>query len=198
MSWEEMLTRSAPCPCGKGTITQTEFGDDWNRSEYGPVEIHCPECEKKYRVDCAFHYDPRAWKGSTTSYYLLPIDYPEYDGITLDAVYPQPFHIYEVPFTEYLIKNYTYAELQDAYAVMQAKTAFTALTGISAKIGKDCKGHYRTTRLKIIRPLVGDAVNKYHTYEDNYENRARICEQERAARTVYEQEKEKYLIPIYL
>ena len=27
MSWEEMYTCSATCPCGKGKITQTSYGD---------------------------------------------------------------------------------------------------------------------------------------------------------------------------
>ena len=47
MSWEEMYTCSATCPCGKGRITQTTYGDDWNRYEDGPVVIECEECAKE-------------------------------------------------------------------------------------------------------------------------------------------------------
>ena len=37
MSWEEMSTSQAVCPCGKGYITQKHYGDDWNRFKDGPV-----------------------------------------------------------------------------------------------------------------------------------------------------------------
>ena len=38
MSWEEMYMCSATCPCGKGKITQTSYGDDWNRYKDGHVK----------------------------------------------------------------------------------------------------------------------------------------------------------------
>ena len=42
MSWEEMYTCSATCPCGKGKMTQTSYGDDWNRYKDGPESFHVP------------------------------------------------------------------------------------------------------------------------------------------------------------
>lgn len=51
MSWEEMYTKRAVCPCGNGIISQTTYGDDWNRFEDGPVVIECDKCKKIYKVD---------------------------------------------------------------------------------------------------------------------------------------------------
>ena len=31
MSWEEMSKKEVKCPCKKGVVTLTTYGDDWNR-----------------------------------------------------------------------------------------------------------------------------------------------------------------------
>lgn len=41
MSWEEMSRKRIKCPCGRGTISQASYMDDWNRWEDGPIEVEC-------------------------------------------------------------------------------------------------------------------------------------------------------------
>ena len=55
MSWEEMYTYSATCPYGKGKITQTSYGDDWNRYKDGSVKNALRSIKsKKYLItDCS-------------------------------------------------------------------------------------------------------------------------------------------------
>lgn len=31
MSWEEMSKKEVKCPCKKGVVTLTTYGNDWNR-----------------------------------------------------------------------------------------------------------------------------------------------------------------------
>ena len=33
MSWELVRERTAPCSCGKGTVTEADYSDKWSRSE---------------------------------------------------------------------------------------------------------------------------------------------------------------------
>ena len=56
MSWEEMYTYSTVCLCGKGKITQTNYGYDWNRFKDGLVTVECEECSQKYKVEEVSHY----------------------------------------------------------------------------------------------------------------------------------------------
>ncbi len=111
MSWEEMYTCSATCPCGKGKITQTSYGDDWNRYKDGPVVIECEECAKKYKVEEVSHHGPLASDGSWSTYYLTPKDYPDYDGPKESDLYPAALNQYE-NFPVWLIENFTEQELR--------------------------------------------------------------------------------------
>ena len=120
MSWEEMYTCSAICPCGKGKITQTSYGDDWNRYKDGPVVIECEECAKKYRVEEVTHHGLLASDGSWSTYYLTPKDYPEYDGPKESDLYPATLNQYQ-NFPVWLIENFTEEELN--YVLAQLKKA---------------------------------------------------------------------------
>ncbi len=58
MSWEEIGKRRVPCPCGKGEVEETDFLDDWNRSETRR-EILCKDCKERYIYDpSVIHYHP--------------------------------------------------------------------------------------------------------------------------------------------
>jgi hypothetical protein len=50
MSWEESVTATHPCPCGKGTWVEITKSDDWNRSEEH-AEMRCAKCDKTHRID---------------------------------------------------------------------------------------------------------------------------------------------------
>ena len=100
MSWEEMGTRSIPCPCGKGKIIRTDYMDDWNRSEE-EYSIDCPECKAKYKFVSRSYYKHAGDSG--TVHYLLDVNYPAYNGPCLTDVFPRVVNIYQMPFEEYLI-----------------------------------------------------------------------------------------------
>ena len=103
MSWEEISRKRIKCPCGRGTISQASYMDDWNRWEDGPVEIECNFCRANYEVECEHH-------GMRTLYYLTPKGYPSYSGIKVEDIYPERYRLYEVSFEEYLMKNYTFQD----------------------------------------------------------------------------------------
>ena len=55
MSWEEMSRKRIKCPCGRGTISQASYMDDWNRWEDGPIEVECDFCRANYDVEGEHH-----------------------------------------------------------------------------------------------------------------------------------------------
>ena len=133
MSWEEMYTCSATCPCGKGKITQTSYGDDWNRYKDGPVVIECEECAKKYKIEEVTHHGLLASDGSWSTYYLTPKDYPDYDGPKESDLYPATLNQYQ-DFSVWLIENFTEDELLGVLAQLKNTTSSAKLTGIAVGI----------------------------------------------------------------
>lgn len=49
MSWEIISRRDYPCSCGKGTYTEVNEMDDWNRSRVHRT-MHCTECARKEAI----------------------------------------------------------------------------------------------------------------------------------------------------
>lgn len=133
MSWEEMYTCSATCPCGKDKITQTSYGDDWNRYQDGPVIIECEECAKKYKVEAEIHQGRLTSDGMWSTYYLTPIDYPDYDGPRESDLYPVARNQYQ-DFPVWLIENFTEDELRSVLNQIKSTTSSAKLTGIAAGI----------------------------------------------------------------
>lgn len=132
MGWEEMSRKSIECPCGRGMISQASYMDDWNRWEDGPVEIECDFCRENYEVECEHH-------GTRTLYDLTPKGYPSYSGIKLEDIYPEMYRLHDVSFEEYLMKNYTFQDLNSSYAEMQRVGAVSRLNGVSQSICSDHK-----------------------------------------------------------
>ena len=119
MSWEEMSRKRIKCPCGRGTISQASYMDDWNRWEDGPIEVECDFCRANYDVEGEHHNGMLMSDGTGTIYYLTPKGYPHYSGIRVEDVYPESYRLYDIPFEEYLIKNYTFRDLNFSYAEMK-------------------------------------------------------------------------------
>lgn len=191
MSWEEMYTYSATCPCGKGKITQTSYGDDWNRYKDGPVMIECEECAKKYKVEEVTHHGLLTSDGSWSTYYLTPKDYPDYEGAKESDLYPAPLNQYQ-NFSVWLIENFTEDELVDVLAQLKNTTSSTKLTGIAAGIRDVHKKAKKTVRVGEIIKTVESAIEQYPEHVGNKIQREEIRKQESDARAAYIKEKRKH------
>ena len=191
MSWEEMYTRLAICPCGNGKITQTSYGDDWNRYQDGPITIECKECAKKYRIEEAVHRGLLTSDGSWSAYYLTPIDYPDYEGPKESDLYPAAVSQYQ-DFSVWLIENYTEDELRDVLEQLKNTTSSAMLTGIAVGICKAHKKAKKTVRVSEIKKTIETAVEKYPKHNGNKMQREEIRKKESDGRAAYKKEKRKY------
>lgn len=191
MSWEEMYTCSATCPCGKGKITQKSYGDDWNRYQDGPVVIECEECAKKYKVEEVTHRGMLTSDGSCSTYYLTPIDYPDYEGPKESDLYPATRNQYQ-DFLVWLIENYTQDELRGVLDQLKNTTSSAKLTGIAAGIREAHKKAKKTVRVGEIAKTVEATLEKYPEHVGNKIQREEIRKKESDGRAAYIKEKRKH------
>lgn len=194
MSWEEMPDKRIPCPCGKGFISQSKRGDDWNRIEFGTPVIECEHCADLYRIEAETHYRMLASDGSSTLYFLTPKDYPFYSGTLMQAVYPRVADVKSVGFTGYLIRNYPYEALVSFVEQAEKYHATSRISGAAKKIVKDHLRYFQTEKLNVLLPKVQSAVETYHATDDNYENRDMLKRKEAEERRAYTEEKRKYQV----
>ena len=197
MSWEEMYTCSTTCLCGKGRITQTTYGDDWNRYEDGPVVIECEECAKKYKIEEEAHRGLLASDGSWSTYYLTPKDYPDYEGPKESDLYPAALNQYQ-NFQVWLIENFTEDQLRKVMTQLKNTTSSARLTGIAVDIREAHKKAKKTVRVSEIAKTVEAALEKYPEHVGNKIQREEIRKRESDARKVYIKEKRKHQIVINL
>ena len=191
MSWEEMYTLTADCPCGNGRIVQKVYGDDWNRFEDGPVVIECADCGKKYKIETITHYGRLASDGYWNTHYLTPIDYPDYSGIKEAEIYPPKANpYYDMP--SWLIENYTMEELSSVLSQLKSTTSSAKLTGIAASIREMHRKAKKTVRLGMIIQTVEFAMKNYPNYVGNKRQRDVIRKREEKEREEYTLEKRKF------
>ena len=191
MSWEEMYTLSAACPCGKSRITQKVYGDDWNRYEDGPVVIECVDCAKKFKIETITHYGRLSSDRYWNTYYLTPIDYPDYSGIKETEIYPPKANPYN-DMTNWLIENYTMEELSSVLSQLNNTTSSAKLTGIAASIREMHRKAKKTVRLRMIIQTVESALKCYPDYVGNKRQRDVVRKREEKERDEYTLEKRKF------
>lgn len=194
MSWEEMCTSTTPCPCGKGTISQAHYADDWNRYKDGEVIINCEECNKRYRIEGEVHYTSKG--ESYTTYYLTPKDYPVYDGIQESKVWGSLHNIDSIPFYEYLMENYSFVDLCSALNEYREKGNSAKVTGIARNIRDEHNRVFKSVRVSLIEEKIQTAILQYKEYQGTYEQRILTRMQEKSERKAYEAEKRKHQIKI--
>ncbi len=195
MSWDVMGKKSVACPCGKGLITRTDYMDDWNRCDES-YTIECPDCRKKYNLVSYSQYGHHC--ETYKVYSLLDVDYPDYNGIRLEDVFPISVNVNAMPFHEFLIRTYTCSDLHDALSELNDVTAVSRLSGIAYEIAKTHKRYFRSAKISVLREYVGKACEKYHEISDNKECRLPIEQKEKEERSAYEAERRKHMIPIHL
>lgn len=201
MGWEKMNTLHSSCPCGKGILSQDIYEDDWNRREEKNVVIECEECRKKYSVEKQYYKRLKSHYGERTNYWLVPINYPEYAGVSVEKVYPTKTKMYnmlERDFVEYLIITYDYKELVEAKNNMTLNKAYAKIGGTAKKIAKEYRQQYKSQNVMNMLEFVERAIALYRMYEGNHENRIIVEEKEKQEYTAYLEEKEKHIIPVIL
>lgn len=199
MSWEKINTRHVPCPCEKGILSQDIYEDDWKRTEEGPVIIECKECREKYKVEKEYYKSLKSHRGDWTNYWLVPNNYPEYNGVSVKKVYPTKTEMYNMvqrDFVEYLIITYDFNELIEARNNMTQNKAFDKIRGIARIIAKEYKRQFKSQNVKDMLVFVEKAITLYKMYEGNHENRKIVEEKEKQEYAAYLEEKKKHIIPV--
>ena len=179
------------CPCGKGKITQTCYSDDWNRYQDGPVVIECKDCSKMYKIEEETHRGLLASDGSWSTYYLTPIDYPDYEGPKESDLYPTMLNQYQ-NFPVWLIENFTEGELRGVLNQLKNTTSSAKLTGIAVRIREAHKKAKKTVRVSEITKTVETALEKYQKHVGNKIQREVIRKKEYEGRSAYMKEKRKH------
>lgn len=199
MSWEEMSTTRISCPCGKGTISQAHYADDWNRFKAGLVLIECEECRKKYKVEEEHHQSYNPGHGGWTICYLTPVEYPPYTGICENDIYgPLHTNICDIPFEDYLIEQYSLNDLEIARKEYNEKRSSSKVSGIAKQICKKHKSFFNSVKATLIIKKLEIAIEQYKTYQGSYDQRILVRKQEKQERNGYQQEKRKYQIKLDL
>lgn len=195
MSWEEMRTEETACPCGKGRITMSLYGDDWNRIEEGPVIIECKECANRYKVEKEIQRGMLRSDGEWNIYYLTPKDYPDYSGVKESDFFPEPASKYE-DFPAWLIENYTESGLRNVLDQLRRNTSSAKLIGNAKKVRDEYRKAKNTVRISEITRTVEAALERYPGYVGNKAQREEIRDRERNERMSYIREKRKHQIVI--
>ena len=168
-----------------------ELMDDWNRYKDGPVLIECDECAKKYKVEEVTHHGLLASDGSWSTYYLTPIDYPDYEGPKESDLYPATRNQYQ-DFHVWLIENYTEDELRGVLDQLKNTTSSAKLTGVAVGIREAHKKARKTVRVGEIAKTVEEALEKYPGHVGNKIQREEIRKKESDGRAAYIKEKRKH------
>lgn len=194
-----MNTTRIPCPCGKGTISQSHYGDDWNRFEDGPALIECEECKRKYKIESEYYRSYHPGHGDSTIYYLTPADYPPYKGICENVVFgPLHHNISQISFADYLIENYSLQDLIAAKEEYCAKHSSAKVDGVAKQICREHKSFFNSVKASSIISHLENAVCSYKTYYGSYDQRIIVRKEEQAEREKYNSEKRNYQIKLKL
>ena len=200
MSWELYKTSKIPCPCKRGYITQKHYADDWNRYEDDTPVIQCEECKSKYIVETETYSNPYKWESGTTfTYYLTPIDYPSYLGISEEKEYGKPHkQIFELPFHKYLIENYSCQDLKNAIDEYADKRYSSKVIGVAKQICDLHKRRFKSVKTNLVVEQIQKALKEYPSYFGTYDQRIIVRIKEEKERNKYIDEKRKHQIKIDL
>ena len=74
MSWELDYISITPCPCGKGTLEQKHYSDDWNRFRDDDIEICCENCKLNFKVVTNIGKERKPKHGVPVTNFIVPIN----------------------------------------------------------------------------------------------------------------------------
>ncbi len=165
MSWEKSSEKTVSCPCGKGTITQEIYSDDWNRFSDKTPKIQCVECSEKYTINSEYHC-PKPYHNYTV-HYCIPKSYPSYCGAEYSAKANGAKQ-----FSYYLAEQFTLAELESSLNLLNSYSSYSKFPpseiGNTAKsLVLSAKSKIKTQKLTIIKPYLEEAIENYNSYPTN-------------------------------
>lgn len=187
MSWEEMYKKEVVCPCKKGKIVLTTYGDDWNRTKES-ISFECDDCKKKYKIVEERNQRLLPSDGSWTTYMLLPKDYPDFDSainIVVDKC---------LSFKEELIVCFTKKELIHCLEDYEENTRVKGLRGTSSRIAKLSKEMTKSARMEDIIEAIKYAIINYDNTPNNKNEKIKIEEENRKQYKEYVEERNKHAI----
>lgn len=187
MSWEEMYKKEAVCPCKKGKIVLTTYGDDWNRTKES-ISFECEDCKKKYKIVEERHQRLLPSDGCWTNYMLLPKDYPEFDG-AINVIVDK-----SLSFKEELIVYFTKKELIYCLEDYEQNTRVKDLRGTSSRIAKLSKEKTKSARREDIIEAIKYAIANYDSTPNNKDEKNKIEEENRNQYKKYVDERNKHAI----
>lgn len=191
MSWEEMSKKEVKCPCKKGVVTLTTYGDDWNRTK-DEAKIECFECRMKYEILKKTHNGLLQTDGDKAEYFLLSKDYPKSEHAFSKIV---NLHR-EMPFYVYLIRKYSKSDLADILDEYESITRVKDLRGIYSRVAKDSKERTGSAVRETIIANLKKALELYDGDENNFERHEIVENERRAKHDEYLKERDKHLIKL--
>ena len=188
MSWDR-YTNKIKCPCGKGTIEQEiKDHDSSNRTEYGKPYINCPFCESKYKIVSIVCHDYKPWHGDTIAYYLVPKDFQE------SVEYINKYRVTNYcgremsDFAFELIMKYSLKSLKDVMYELEKNSNAGNLNGTAKSMVNMRKKLYGKASIKDLSNDVQKAIDKYESFNGNYQQ---LREQEEQNRMLREEHNDK-------
>ena len=155
MSWELEYTSTAACPCGKGTLVEETYGDDWNRRKNIRF-ISCQTCNQKYHFESKYYLHKTEY---VESVYLIE------NGKTISV----PVTINN--FNEDIEHHYYYVELQKVIEQLKTISASKMACGTIAEYAVRAHKHrYKSVKLCLVQEHTTEAVEQYYSYTYNKEN----------------------------
>ena len=191
MSWEEMSKKEVKCPCKKGVVTLTTYGDDWNRFKES-ASIECPDCKKKYEILEKTHHGLMASDGSWTEYFLIPKDYPKSEYSIMEIISVPK----DAPFYVYLIKKYLKKDLAEILEEYRNITRVKDLRGMPSRLAKDSKERTGSAIRETIIENICMALEHYDEDPSNREITNAIDIEREAKQKEYLKERDKHLIKL--
>lgn len=199
MSLDEIITKKITCPCGKGIIYKALYMDDWNRIIDETVHIECEDCKKTYKVEFEYVKSNKPGRGDYNIYYLTPINYPPYSGISENSIYGVLHNnTNEISFSDYLIENYSLIDLEKAKEEYGIKHSSSKVTGIAKELCKKHKRFSNSVKTDSVVEKLELAIKQYKSYSGSYDQRIIIREQENIAKKDYLLNKRKFQIKLEL
>ncbi|MDL2248644.1 hypothetical protein LJB89_03005 [Tyzzerella sp. OttesenSCG-928-J15] len=203
-----LSTKKCSCPCGEGLIYEPTYivryhNGDFQRPYQGLIRVECKNCTGKYLVEEIRESAIHAPRWTEHKHCLSPIDYPDYDGFTVNDCYGEPIDVRtpladETQFYRLLIEQYSFKGLTNALDEANTITNSSHLQGLSHRIVNSCLYHTRTKAMARLRAELEKAVAEYHNVFGNGDQRNMARYRERLEREEYYNKKIKKCFPFTL
>lgn len=203
-----LSTKKCSCPCGEGLIYEPTYIIRYSTGDYrepyqGEIQVECKNCTGKYLVEEIRKSAIHAPRWTKHTHCLSPIDYPDYDGFTVNGCYGETANPRiqlkdKTQFYKLLIEQYSFKGLKNALDEVNTATNSSHLEGLSHRIANSCRYHTGTKAMMNLRAELEAAVAEYHNVFGNGDQRNMARYRERLEREEYYNKKIKKCFPFTL